>query len=178
MGTREGWRQAGRGWNWGRTGRGWRCGTAEQRVVQEDGAGAKMSVQVKLFIALHHGPFYQALITTSIIPLFPLSSYAAHIQEKAETHLPLNHVISVYSQDDITFYTLYVKNITDKDVALLSLRCQTFYLTDLTTAIQAVIAIYTLSTEASDTVTNQAEQRENSQVSLQQHLQSFDLCLT
>lgn len=49
------------------------------------------------------------------------------------------------------------KNITDKDVALLSLRCQTFCLTDLTTAIQAVIAIYTLSTEASDTVTNQAE---------------------
>ena len=64
-----------------RTGRGWRCGTAEQRVVQEDGAGAKMSVQVKLFIALHHGPFYQALITTSIIPLFPLCSYSAHIQE-------------------------------------------------------------------------------------------------
>lgn len=97
MGTREGWRHAGRGWNWGRTGRGWRCGTAEQRVVQEDGAGAKMSVQVKLFIALHHGPFYQALITTSIILLFPLCSYSAHIQEEAETHLPPNHVTSVYS---------------------------------------------------------------------------------
>lgn len=45
------------GGDWGRTGRGWRCGTAELRVVQEDGAGAKMSVQVRLFIALHHGPF-------------------------------------------------------------------------------------------------------------------------
>lgn len=80
MGTREGWRHAGRGWNWGRTGRGWRCGTAEQRVVQDDGAGAKMSVQVKLFIALHHGPFYQALITSSIIPLFPLSSYPGRVR--------------------------------------------------------------------------------------------------
>lgn len=64
--------------------RGWRCGTAEQRVVQEDGAEAKMSVQVKLFIALHHGPFYQALITSSIIPLFPLCSYSAHIQEEPD----------------------------------------------------------------------------------------------
>lgn len=76
---------------------GWRCGTAEQRVVQEDGARAKKSVQVKLFIALHHGPFYQALITTSIIPLFPLCSYSAHNQEEAGIHLPLNHVTSLYS---------------------------------------------------------------------------------
>ena len=51
---------------------GWRCGTAEQRVVQKDGERAKIRVQVKLFIALHHGPFHQALIATSIIPLFPL----------------------------------------------------------------------------------------------------------
>lgn len=97
MGTRQGRRYAGRGWNWERTGRGLRCGTAEQRVVQEDGAGATMSVQVKLFIALHHGPCYEVLITTSIIPLFPPISYAAHIQEKAVTHLLLDHVISVYS---------------------------------------------------------------------------------
>lgn len=96
MGTREGWRHVGRGWNQGRTRRGWRCGTAEQRVVQENGARARMSVQVKLFIALHHGPFYRALITTSIIPLFPLCSYSVHIQEEAEIHLPLNHVLSVY----------------------------------------------------------------------------------
>lgn len=73
MGTREGWRHAGRGWNWGRTGRGWRCGTAEQRVVQEDGVGAKMSVQVVLFIALHHGPFYQ--FYPSISPRLIFSSY-------------------------------------------------------------------------------------------------------
>lgn len=51
------WGEGGEGGSWGRTGRGWKCGTAEQRVVQEDGAGAKMSVQVKLFIAPHHGPF-------------------------------------------------------------------------------------------------------------------------
>lgn len=37
------------------------------------------------------------LITTSIIPLFPLCSYSAHNQEEAGIHLPLNHVTSLYS---------------------------------------------------------------------------------
>ena len=75
------------------------------------GKGAKMSVQVKLLIALHQRPFYQVLITSSIIPLFPLCSYSAHIQEEAEIHLPLIHLISVYSWAVTlgNFYPLYQK---------------------------------------------------------------------
>lgn len=46
------------------------------------------------------------LITTSIIPPFPLCSYSAHIQEEAVTHLRLNHVISVYSWP-LTFHIFH-----------------------------------------------------------------------
>lgn len=63
----------GEGW-----GGGWRCGTAERRVVQQDGAAAKMSVQVSLFIVPpYHGPLRRALITTTTLPHFP----SPHIQE-------------------------------------------------------------------------------------------------
>lgn len=111
MGTRQGRRYAGRGWNWERTGRGLRCGTAEQRVVQEDGAGATMSVQVKLFIALHHGPCYEVLITTSIIPLFPPNLICSSYPGKSSSTFTSGSChISLFLGCEITFYTLYVKN--------------------------------------------------------------------
>lgn len=99
----------GEGWNWGRKGRGWRCGTVEQRVVQEDGARAKTSVQVKLFIALYHGPFWQAPITASIIPLFRLSSYtvcSSYPGKGRNTFTSESCPISVFLGSDITFYKL------------------------------------------------------------------------
>lgn len=79
-----------------------RYGTAEQ----EDGAGAKMSVQVSLFIAPPSratlpGPDHRR----SRCLHFP----SAHIQEKAGAHLALNPVTSnLYSGCDITDFTPFL----------------------------------------------------------------------
>lgn len=69
-------------------GGGWRCGTAERRVVQEDGAAAKMSVQVSLFIvppswATLPGPdhhHYAASISPQLISRSTFSSESCHIK--------------------------------------------------------------------------------------------------
>lgn len=117
---------AGAGWEQGRDGEkggireGWgggsRCGTAEQRVVQENGAGAKMSVQVSLFIApppiMDH---FAGLWSPA--PLRCLHFPSAHIQEKARAHLALNYVTSnLYSGSHITDFTPFF-SMTAKYVA-------------------------------------------------------------
>lgn len=81
-------------------------------MVQKDGAGAKMSVQVSLFIA-PPPPSRAAFLGPDHRRSGCLHFPSAHIQEKTGAHLALNPVTSnLYSGCDIyRFYSYDVKDI-------------------------------------------------------------------